>query len=86
MSLGEVVSQGDLRASLEALRDRLAAEIDGADQARDVAALALRLTDVLRQLDELPAAQGEAVNALDELRKRRADREPNAGRKAGAGK
>lgn len=54
--LTPVVSAGDYRASLEALRDRLAAAIDGASdrQLVHVAPLAKQLQDVLKTLADLP--------------------------------
>lgn len=55
MSLADAVT-GGRRAGLEALRDRLAEQIDGCDSARDVAALSARLIEVLSQLDALESA------------------------------
>lgn len=61
---------GDRVAALRALRDRLAAEIDECDSARDLAALSRQLTDVLGQLAEFAPAVRE-VSPLDELAERR---------------
>lgn len=80
--LAEAVASGDRRIALEALRDRLAGELEHeADtgfcteckrSSSSVAPLAKRLEDVLAQLDQLaPAASG---TALDELRRRRENR------------
>lgn len=66
-----VVATGDRRASLEALRDRLAREIDLVE-GRDVAVLGKQLADVMRELANLPAAKG--ASSFDELRSRRAGR------------
>lgn len=66
MSLSEVVRTGDRRASLEAVRDRLAVEIDsGRAEGRDVATLAKVLAETMRELDSLPVA-GE-VSPVDDL-------------------
>ena len=55
-ALTGVVGGGNYRASLEALRDRLAAGIDGASERQliHLAPLSKQLADVLRLLEELP--------------------------------
>ena len=60
--LAPVVAGGDYRASLEALRDRLAAGIDGATarQLIHLAPLSKQLADVLKVLAELPVADAPA--------------------------
>ncbi len=69
-SLAGVAAGDDTGATLRALRDRLARQIDGCESARDVAALARQLTDVLGQIATLPAdVKG---TPLDELMRRRA--------------
>lgn len=69
-----VIHDGDMRASLAALRDRLAAQIDaaegrcsecGAADGRVLAVLTKELREVIRAIDELPAAEGASV--IDEL-------------------
>lgn len=71
--LEAVTSTGDRRASLEALRDRLAGAIDDPDcPARDLAALSRQLVMVMAELDALPVPEGSAVDTLrDELAARR---------------
>lgn len=77
-------ASGDLRKSLEALRDSLAADIDSAEP-RDKAALAKQLRDTLIAIDKLPGGQvkteldriAESIPA-DELAQRRARRQPGA--------
>lgn len=77
--LSEVVAEGDLRASLEALRDTLAAEIEagtacvkcGGSVSSPTASLAKQLADVLVGLEALPRREASAV---DQLAKRRAAR------------
>ena len=69
-SLRGVVAGGDRRASLEALRDWLASQLEFAE--RDQAALARQLTIVLREIDELPNPAAESK--LDDLANKRAAR------------
>jgi hypothetical protein len=77
--LTTVVARDDRRQSLEAIRDRVARELQESE-GRDVAVLAKELREIIRELDSLPAT--ERVTPLDELAgavsddlaKRRADR------------
>jgi len=70
--IADSAKSGDRVRALEALRDRLADEIDGCQSSRDVAALASRLQSVLAELDTIgPVIAG--TTPLDELRMRRAD-------------
>jgi hypothetical protein len=79
MSLSEAAPQGRL-AGLVALRERLAREIDEAQQSRDVAALSRQFSDVLLQIDELEAPLVEKpLTALDELNRRREARAKKTG-------
>ena len=81
MSLVEEAPKGRL-AGRVALRDRLAAEIDTAEQSRDVAALSRQFSDVLLQIDELSsgaADAGKPASPLDELRRKRAERAGKTG-------
>jgi hypothetical protein len=79
MSLSEEAPKGRL-AGLVALRERLALEIDGAQQSRDVAALSRQFSDVLLQIEELKAPSVEKpLTALDELNKRREARAKKTG-------
>lgn len=79
MSLSEEAPKGRL-AGLVALRDRLAAEIDTAEQSRDVAALSRQFSDVLLQIEELEAPLvDKPLTALDELNKRREARAKKTG-------
>lgn len=71
MALSDAVGTGDLRSSLEAIRDKLATELEDAP-ARECAPLARQLTDVLVKLAALPA---EEKSALDDLAERRATRQ-----------
>ena len=84
--LTEAVASGDRRRALEALRDRLAVEVERvADDgfcaeckrgSSSVAPLAKQLVDVLAALDSIaPAQEG---TPLDELNRRRATRKRTA--------
>ena len=66
--LVETVRSGDRRESLEALRDRLASVLVGAEPS-NVAALAKQLREVMAELDGLD--DGAEVDVLDELAARR---------------
>lgn len=79
MSLLEEAQKGRLEG-LQALRDKLASELDGCDSSRDVAALSRQFTDVLAQIQELTVVVEEKPKtALDELRKRREERAKKTG-------
>ncbi|AUS31484.1 hypothetical protein C1M55_10395 [Rhodococcus qingshengii] len=72
-SLAEVSATGDQLATLQVLRDVIAAKIDRTKSAREVAVLSARLMDVLRLIGEcVPAPTG--ATPLDELERRRAAR------------
>jgi hypothetical protein len=73
-AVAPVLAQGDMRASLAALRDRLAVEIDeapagcsecGRVDGRVIATLTKELTAVLARLDEMPMPEG--ASRIDEL-------------------
>lgn len=72
MSISEAAESGKRVVVLEALRARLAAEIDACETPKELPALVLRLTDVLEQLDSMPTS--EQVSAADEIAERRAAR------------
>jgi hypothetical protein len=79
MSLVDEAPKGRL-AGLVALRERLALELDSAEQSRDVAALSRQFTDVLLQIEEIEAPTVEKpLTALDELNKRREARAKKTG-------
>ena len=78
-TLSDVVAKGDLRDSLEALRDRLAAELDGGVFCKEcggavsspTAPLAKQLSDVLKALAALPTGKEESLD--DDLARRNHD-------------
>jgi len=74
--IADVAQGGDRRKTLEAIRDKLAADMDVAPPAVS-AQLAGQLVKVLAELAELGNPQ--KVSALDELANRRKDRLAAAG-------
>jgi hypothetical protein len=72
--LAKVVAAGDRRASLEALRDFLAARLEAVDPDK-TAPLAKQLADVLRELSTLAVPKGSKV---DDLAAKRAARRSGA--------
>jgi hypothetical protein len=86
VGLSDAVKAGRL-VGLEALRDRLAGEIETCESSRDVAALSLRLMDILAQLEEIGKAQPEEKGSpLDELAKRRSGRPASPTTRTGSGR
>lgn len=73
------VESGDRRGALEALARRLAAAIDSElTPARDLAALALRLSSVLAELE---GSEPEVGGSVDDLAAKRASRRSRAAAK-----
>lgn len=72
-TLTEAVQTNDRRATLLALRDSIAATIDGTDSGRDIAALSKRLMEVLAELDALPDPNAKP-NAVQAARRKAAQR------------
>ncbi len=70
-SIEAAAATNDRRATLIAMRDKLARDMDEAPPAV-VAQIAGRLAAVLEEIDGLPDAQ--KVSPLDELNRRRQDR------------
>jgi hypothetical protein len=71
VSIAEAAATDDRRATLVAMRDKLAQDMDEAAPAV-VAQIAGRLSAVLVELESLAVPQ--EVSALDELKRRRQDR------------
>ncbi len=71
-SVAETAAKGDRLATLEALRAKVAAGIDRCHDAKDLAALALRLQMVLRDIHELggTADEGEADDLAERRRRK----------------
>ena len=54
MNLTEAAKSGDKRATLIALRDKIAETIENCESGRDMAANSKRLMEVMTELDALP--------------------------------
>lgn len=61
------VRTGSRRASLEALRDKVAETIDSTESGRDIAALSKRLIEIMSEIDSLPV-EGDAGNPIEAAR------------------
>lgn len=79
MNLEDAVKSGDRRVSLVAIRDLIAHELEGKRckscemlqiRTGETAALVLRLTKVLEELESLPESTGQK-SELDKLRERK---------------
>ena len=67
-NLMDAARSGDRRATLEALRDKLAGSIQDCESGRDVAALSKRLMEVMGELDALPRpSDGDELEELQGL-------------------
>ena len=70
--LAKTAAAGSRVTTLQAVRDRLAAQIDDCTDERALPNLVLRLTDVLAQIDSLPEAH--PMDAADVIAERRRQR------------
>jgi hypothetical protein len=65
-NLTYAATSGDRLATLRALRDRLAEEIDASKSARDIASLSKQMTEVLEQIDKIESSKsGDEVTILE---------------------
>lgn len=71
--LSESAASGDRLATLRALRDLLAVQIEACDSLRDLAALSGRLQSVLDEITRLEPKKAEG-DGIDEIARRRAAR------------
>lgn len=79
MSIADAALESRI-AALEALRNRLAVELDRCESARDIAALSNRFQECLRDLAELkPDVIEKPATSLDEVRQRREARVKKTG-------
>lgn len=74
--LRDAASNGSRADVLEALRDRIAAEIEAGVPARDLAALSRQLVQITAELEDLKGPTERS--AADELARRRASRRADA--------
>ena len=73
-SLVEAAKSGDKRATLIALRDKLAETIDNCESGRDMAANSKRLMEVMAELESLPDPSEIKVSKHDRLKEKREKR------------
>ena len=67
-NLIDAAASGNRRATLEALRDKIASSIQDCESGRDVAALSKRLMEVMGELDTLPQpSDDDELAELQEL-------------------
>lgn len=73
-NLVEAAKSGDKRATLIALRDKLAETIDNCESGRDMAANSKRLMEVMAELESLPDPSEIKISKHDRLKERREKR------------
>lgn len=61
---------GDKRATLIALRDKLAETIQNCDSGRDMASNSKRLMEVMAEIEALPEPEKEKASKHDRLKKK----------------
>jgi len=66
----EAAKSGDKRATLLALRDKLAETIENCESGRDMAANSKRLMDVINELESLPDPTAKKLSRHDKLKNR----------------
>lgn len=74
VNLVEAAKSGDRRATLIALRDRLAEIIQNCDSSREMAANSKRLMDVMAELENMPDTSAKKVSKHDKLKQRHENR------------
>ena len=70
MNLLEAAKSGDKRATLIALRDKIAATIEECDSGRDMAANSKRLMEVMAELEAMPDPEKSKESKFDRLGKK----------------
>lgn len=73
-NLVEAAKSGDKRATLIALRDKLAETIDNCESGRDMAANSKRLMEVMAELESLPDPSEIKISKHDRLKEKREKR------------
>lgn len=69
-NLVEAAQSGDKRATLIALRDKLAQTIQECDSGRDMASNSKRLMEVMAELEALPDPEAKKESKHDRLKRR----------------
>jgi hypothetical protein len=73
-NLIDAAKSGDKRATLIALRDKLAETIDRCESGRDMAANTKRLMEVMAELEAMPDPQQKKISKHDRLKKKNENR------------
>lgn len=73
-TLTEAAKSGDKRATLIALRDKLAETIENCESGRDMAANSKRLMEVMAELEALPDPQAVKTSKHDRLKRKHENR------------
>ena len=73
-NLIEAAKSGDKRATLIALRDKLAETIEKCESGRDMAANTKRLMEVMAELETMPDPQQKKISKHDRLKKKNENR------------
>lgn len=66
----DAARSGDKRATLIALRDKLAETIDKCESGRDMAANSKRLMEVMAELETMPDPESKKTSKHDRLKRR----------------
>ena len=69
-NLVDAAKSGDKRATLMALRDKIAETIENCESGRDMAANSKRLMEVMAELESLPDPKEKRVSKHDRLKTR----------------
>ena len=70
MGLLEAAQSGDKRATLIALRDKLAETIENCESGRDMAANSKRLMEVMAEIEALPDDTQKKISKHNRLKKK----------------
>lgn len=73
-SLIDAARSGDKRATLIALRDKLAETIEKCESGRDMAANTKRLMEVMAELEAMPNASEKKISKHDRLKRKNENR------------
>lgn len=73
-NLIDAAKSGDKRATLIALRDKLAETIQNCDSGRDMASNSKRLMEVIAEIEALPDATQKKVSKHDRLKRKNENR------------
>ena len=73
-NLIDAAKSGDKRATLIALRDKLAETIDRCESGRDMAANTKRLMEVMAELESMPDPQQKKISKHDRLKRKNENR------------